>query len=90
MGMLDVKVWARMSYTDTHPIADTLDWDTLTPPAPHPAHLPAGSSPSSLRQRAVGRGSPSASQGNSAAWSSSTAWFCGRLPNAGRSEGQQL
>ena len=50
-------------------------------------HLPRGSSPSSLRQRTVGGGSPWTSHRKSTVSSSITTWLTGRRISTGRSGG---
>lgn len=54
-----------------------------------PAYLPLGNSPSSLRQRTVGVGSPCTSQKKSTMSSAKTTWFTGCLMNTGLSEIRQ-
>ena len=49
------------------------------------SHLPRGSSPSSLRHRTVGGGSPCTSHRKSTVSSSITTWFTGLRTNTGRS-----
>lgn len=49
------------------------------------SHLPRGSSPSSLRHRTVGAGSPWTSHRKSTVSSSMTTWFTGLRTNTGRS-----
>lgn len=49
-------------------------------------YLPRGNSPSSLRQRTVGVGSPWTSQKNSTVSSANTTWFTGCLVKTGLSE----
>lgn len=60
------------------------------PSSGHLSHLPRGSSPSSLRQRTVGAGSPWTSHRKSTVSSSMTTWFTGLRTKTGRSTGRGM